>query len=206
MNRRMRSAVTLGTLCVVAVITACTSREDAANAANAANAARKVDPNLPAVVQGPPIIIPSDTARPDTMPDYRQRMSDAARELIPQYSVLGAAAVFGDRRMLVSIYSPGAMLRLGDSTFTGGVRAAAALVDLFRRSSVNEMVRQSRSTNAIDSVYTDSGAYLMASKRGGGETALERGTFVSKWRKLAKDPGWALEYDEITPDPPATKR
>lgn len=184
----------LSIVCLV-TLAACTNADDA----------RKVDPNLPAVVHGPPIILPSDTARPDTMPEYRERMEAAQRELIPQYSVLGAAAVFGDRRMLASIYSPGATLRLSDSTYTGGTSVVTALADFFRRSAITDMVRQSNATNAVDSIYTDSGSYLLVSKRAGAAESLERGQYVAKWRLLPRDPRWLLLSDELTPDSP-TKR
>lgn len=192
MNVSSRTAISMAWLTALA---ACTNPDDA----------RKTDPNLPAVVQAPPIILPSDTARPDTMPEYRERMEAAQRELIPQYAVIGAAGVFGDRRMLASIYAPSATLRLGDSTYSGGTPVVTALADFFRRSAITDMVRQSESTNAVDSVYTDSGSYLMVSKRPGTAESHERGRYVAKWRLLPRDPRWSLLSDELTPDPPAKR-
>jgi len=192
MNVLSRTAVSMAWLTALA---ACTKPEDA----------RKTDPNLPAIVQAPPIILPSDTARPDTMPEYRDRMEAARPELMREYSVMAAAAVFGDRPMLSSIYSPAVTLRLGDSTHTGRAAATVAVINFFQRSGIVELIRQSDTLNAIDSVYTDSGNYLMVAKRPGAAESHERGRYVAKWRLMPRGPRWSLLSDELTPDP-ATKK
>ena len=171
------------------LVLACTSTEDA----------RKVDPNLPAVVQAPPLVLPGDTMRTDTVPAYRERMAVAIGEIYREYGVLQAAAVLGDRRMLAAIYSTDATLRIGDSTYTGSVSLVNAMAGFFSRASVTDMTRQSRAINAVDSVYTDSGSYVMVSKRAGGRETSEQGTYVSKWRLRPTSPRWVLQHDELTP-------
>jgi hypothetical protein len=163
-----------------------------------ADDARKVDPNLPAVIQVP-IVLPGDTMRSDTIAAYRERMQGAIQQLYPEYSVLAAATVFGDRRMMTAIYASDATLRIADSTYTGGVAVVNAMVTLFSRASVTEMTRQSRALNAVDSIYTDSGSYVMVSKRSGGTATSERGTYVARWRRNAGEPRWTLLYDELKP-------
>jgi len=191
---KVMSRTRMSMVCLAA-IAACTSQDDA----------RKVDPNIPAVVQAPPIILPSDTAKPDTMPAYQARMKSARIELLPEYGFITAGAAFGDYGMLASIYSPDATLSVGDSTYVGGTRIAAALVDFFRRYSVSDLTRQPGTVNAVDSVYTDSGRYEIVSKRGIQPAVTERGGYVAKWRLLPRDPRWSLLSDEFTPDSPAKK-
>jgi acyl-CoA hydrolase len=158
------------------------------------------DPNRPAVVQGPPIILPSDTAKPDTMPAYRDRMSAALAELLPEYSFVTAMTVFGDRLALASQHTADAEVQFGDSTFRGSIVAADARISYFRRSSIKDMVRQSIALNAIDSVYRDSGVYLMVGQRQGGTPVEQRGTYVTTWIRRSADPKWVIRRDHLIPD------
>lgn len=186
----MRS--TLFIVPAVLLSTACEPRGDV----------RSDDPNRPAVVQAPPIILPHDTATPDTMPAYRDRMAAALAELMPEYSFLAAMAVFGDRMAVAAMHAPDAVVQLGDSTFHGPVAVADARIAYFRRSSVKEMVRQSVALNAIDSTYRDSGVYLMVSHRPGASPVEQRGTYVTTWIRRPSDPKWVVRRDHLMPDVP----
>lgn len=168
--------------------------------------AAKTDPNRPAVVQAPPVVLPSDTAKPDTMPAYRERMEAAQRELATDYAMISATAILQDARTLAGEYAPDAVLKLGGSTYTGQAQVVNALIEFMRRSSVKDLQRRSYSLNAVDSVYTDSGVYAMLSQRTGGAPVEERGTYVSVWRLRSGTPRWELRRDEIMPAAPAKKR
>jgi len=166
----------------------------------------KTDPNRPAVVQAPPVVLPSDTMKPDTMPAYRERMAAVQRELASEYALISATAILGDLRTLATEYAQGAVLKLGDSTYTGRTQVADALTDFMRRASVKDMQRQSYVLTTVDSVYTDSGVYAVLAQRAGGKPAEERGTYVSVWRMLPGTRRWELRRDELTPAPPAKRR
>jgi hypothetical protein len=180
--------------------TACSTAKDSAELA-------KSDPNRPAVIQAPPIILPSDTAKPDTMPAYRAKMEAASSELLAEYSVMAAASVIGDRRTLGSALAPDAVVRLADTTFTGRDAIISGLMDFALRSSLRETLRQSRALNAIGTTYTDSGTYIMISRRGIAKPVEQRGTYVATWKLLeGSNIKWQLVRDELTPDPAPTKR
>jgi hypothetical protein len=160
----------------------------------------KQDPNRPAVVKLPPPILPSDTAHPDTMGTYRERMDQLKQRLLPWYALVGATAVYGDRRTILQFYSTDATLRLGNTTFTGAVEIANGLVELAKRNSVKEFERMSRVVNATDSVAVDSGSYTILSRRQGGMASDQRGTYVSTWkRRPGGDPDWVIRHDVLTP-------
>ena len=115
-------------------------------------AAKALDPNAPAVVRLPPPVLPSDTAKPDTVPYYRERIRLARLELSPSYAVLGAAIVFGDRRMVASHYAPDAVLVTPESTYTGSAAIANALVALGPPNSLVEFIRTSLDLKIVDRV------------------------------------------------------
>ncbi len=188
-------------LCAVALLGAgCSTPKDAAEAA-------KADPNKPAVIQAPPIILPSDTAKPDTMPAYRARMDEAVSDHRAEYSVMGAASALGDRRTLSSMFAADAVVRLGDTTFTGRDAIVTGLVDFALRTSLREAHRFSRTLNAIGTTYTDSGTYVLISRRGIAKPTEQRGTYVTVWNRTdGAALRWQIMRDELTPDAPAKKR
>ncbi len=167
---------------------------------------RPPDPARPAVVKAPRVVLPSDTAKPDTMADHRQRMSELSRQLLEPYAAITAGIVYRDRRLLTGIYAPLAELTLGDSTYKGISGVADGLVGMGQRSGLTDWQRQSRVLSShADSIYVDSGYYVMRSARAGGATHEEKGTYVSTWRHLGGPTPWVLLRDEITPGP-ARKR
>jgi hypothetical protein len=121
------------------------------------------DPNRPAVVQSPPVILRPYTAHSDTMTAYRERMDSLAGEMSKRHGFMGAMVVMGDRRVLASYYHPDAKLTIGDSTFSGPPQIATGLVMLARNTSIKEFLRGPRVVHATDSVAVDSGAYLIIS-------------------------------------------
>ena len=195
---RARELGTVALLGAVA-ISACAGKDAASS-----------DPSRPAVVKAPQVILPSDTAKPDTMPEHRARSTALSSELSVQYATLSASMIMGDRRTLTSFYSPQAQLRFHDSTSSGVTAVANRLIDVARRSGLTTWVRQSRVlTGHPDSIYVDSGIYVMQAKRPGGPGRVDRGTYVSEWRHLGGPVPWVLRRDEISPtvttDSPSAK-
>ena len=179
------------------VLGACTERPAPARP----NAA---DPNAPAVVQLPPVILPSDTAKPDTTERVRQRLAEATSALGQNYAVLGTAIVFGDRRMIASQYAPDAVLRMPGATHTGSVAIANTLAALGPPKSLKEFKRTSQGTRIADSTVADSGDFVAISKRAGADSLVERGTYVTTWRIHPPPMTWVIKTDELRPR--ATRR
>lgn len=164
-------------------------------------AAKALDPRVPAVVQLPPPVLPSDTAKPDTMMQHRERIRLARRELVPNYAILGAAMVFGDRRMIASHYAPDAVFLTPDTTLTGSVAIANALAAQGPPRSLVEFNRTSIDVTIIDSTVADSGTYKAIAKRAGArDSTIERGSYVATWRVHAPPLHWVITRDEIRPN------
>src|ERR1019366_6262362 len=119
MNSAIRRAMALPMLC--ALVAACGRKAESAKAS---------DPNTPAVVKLPPPILPSDTAKPDTMENHRAKVDATMSVLAREYSVLGAATVFGDRSMIASHFAPDAVLVTSDSSYMGNFAIANSLAAL----------------------------------------------------------------------------
>ena len=184
----LRPGTMISILCLCAV--ACGRKTEAAKAS---------DPNAPAVVRLPPPVIFSDTAKPDTMLRYREKVGAANSTLAQEYAVLGAAIVFSDRRMIASMYAPDAELVTPDSTYRGFVAVANRLASLGRTQSLREFNRRSRGLGIIDSVVTDSGTYVAITKRPGADSIVERGSYRTSWRIHAPPLHWVMTRDELHP-------
>jgi hypothetical protein len=194
----MRKAIVISAVAVMA--TACAEPKAVADASRA-------DPNKPAVLQYPPVILPSDTAKPDTMPEYMEKIARAKSEILPEYSLITAASVMGDRRTLGAELADDVVIKMAGVTLSGRDSAVAGLVLFARRNSLREILRQSHSLNAIGTTYTDSGAYLMVAQRGVAKPVEQRGTYVTVWRRgSGTEPKWQMVSDELTPDPAPKKR
>lgn len=189
-NSRLRGVV-LSILCCS--ITACSRNTDEQ---------RKIDPNLPAVVNLPAPILPSDTAKqPVVLPDWAQ--DDALRaHAMKNFALLEATLVFGDLSTARSNYHPQAELTLADSTVRGAQNIAVALVDFAKTRSMSEFKRTTAAIHAnwADSTAIDSGKYQILTKRAGGSALVETGRFVTVWRLHAPPTEWSIVRDELKPD------
>jgi hypothetical protein len=158
------------------------------------------DPSRPAVVKAPPVILPSDTAKPDTMASHMERMARLSRELAEPYALIAFGAVNGDRRLLSTIYAPDAVFVLGDSAHRGLASVVDAVIAVGRQTGLADWTRQSRVlTGHSDSTYVDSGFYVMRARRQGGPSRESRGTYVATWRHLGGPTPWVLLRDELKP-------
>lgn len=167
---------------------------------------RAADPGAPAVVTLPPPVLPSDTAKPDTMERVRARLAEAKMVLAQNYAVLGAAMVFGDRRMIASQYTADAVLATPDSAYRGPVAIANALAQLGPPRSLQEFRRTSLDVRIADSTVADSGTFVAISRRAGADSVVERGTYRATWRMRAPPTAWLIEADELHPATRPKKR
>jgi len=186
MRSAFRRCVALPLLC--AGITACAKPDARAGAS---------DPNAPAVVRLPPPVLPSDTARPDTMRARTERVRSAQLTLASNYAVLGAAIVFGDPRMVAAEYAPDAELVTPDSTYRGIVAIANSLTALGRTNSLREFIRTSVVLRFADSTVIDSGTYVALSKRTGADSIVQRGRYATTWRVHPPPMQWAITRDRL---------
>ncbi len=168
---------------------------------------RKVDPNLPAVVNVGPPILPSDTAKkPVILPGWT--LDDSLRfHAMQNFALLGAMMAFKDQRNVMLQYHPQAELVLQDSTVRGSKDISAALVEFAKQKSLGEFVRTTKSMHAnwTDSTVIDSGTYTIETKREGGQVVKEAGRFVTVWRVHAPPTEWTIFRDELKPDRSARK-
>jgi len=179
--------------CVLGVACSNKSKADARSAAN--------DPYAPAIVRGAPIILPGDTLKPDTAAKHAAAADDVRRELNTGYSVLGAAIVFGDPNMIGASYAADARLVTPESTVTGVAAIAMTLSKLGPAKSLREFQRRSLATRVVDSTVTDSGTFIVFTKRAGADSILERGHYATIWRMHAPPYHWLITRDRLHPDP-----
>ena len=159
------------------------------------------DVNRPVVIKGPPVIIASDTAKPDTMGQTREWV-DFARmtHLQPDYAVAVAAATFGDRKTLHAIYAPNVELETPDGKFSGVDAVAGEMISFARRISLLEIRRAPEVTLLLaDSIVSDSGAYAVVVKRGDRPALHQQGAYAAKWRMRPPGGQWLLLTDRLYP-------
>lgn len=195
-NSRLRGVVLSILCCSIAVCSKNTDEQ------------RKFDPNLPAMVNVGPPILPSDTATKPAgvLPEWANE--DALRlHAMRNFSLLEASLVFGDLSTARSNYHPEAELILADSTVRGAQNIAVALVDLAKKRSMSEFKRTTTAFHAnwADSTAIDSGTYQILTKRAGGNVIAETGRFVTTWRLHAPPTEWSIRHDELKPDRRARK-
>ena len=155
------------------------------------------DPGAPAVVKLPPLVLPSDTAKPDTMQAHADKVSMARTTLAQNYALLGAAMVFGDRRTIASMYAPEATLTTPDSSYRGPAGIANALAALGPPKSLRRFERTSLASRIADSTVVDSGTYVAVSARTGADSVTERGSYLARWRVHPPPMYWALTSDRL---------
>jgi hypothetical protein len=166
---------------------------------NKPGSAKMSDPNAPAVVRLPPPVLPSDTAKPDTMAEHTQKIALVRSHLMSDYATLGASIAFGDRRVIASFYAPEAVLVTPDGTRIGVPDIATTLASLGRSRSIQRFDRTPIDIRVIDSTVVDSGRYVSVSKRAGADSVFERGSYVSTWRIHQAPLNWVLKRDELRP-------
>jgi hypothetical protein len=168
---------------------------------SAAACGRKAKPadaaDAPAVVKLPPLVLPSDTTKPDTMQARAEKVQAARTVLAQNYALLGAAIVFGDRRTIASMYAPEAILATPDSTYRGPVGIANALAAIGPPKSLRDFRRTSLTFRLVDSTVVDSGTYVAVSARKGADSVVERGSYLARWRMHPPPMNWALTNDRL---------
>ncbi|HVT39920.1 MAG TPA: nuclear transport factor 2 family protein [Gemmatimonadaceae bacterium] len=192
-----RRRVVLPILCFLA--SACT-------APRADRGASAKDPNTPAVVQAPQVVLVGDTAKKDTAPSAAAGMDGAKRVLASNFAVLGAAIAFGDRQMIGANFAPDAEVVTPDTTYKGVVAIANALGRLGPAKSLRDFQRRSLVMKIVDSTVVDSGIYVVLTKRPRADSVFERGRYSTTWR-IHPPPGeWLITHDRLYRDPARKKK
>ena len=156
---------------------------------------RAADPNAPAVVRVAPPVLPGDTAKPPKPPLVPDDV--VMRSLAVQYSLLGAAVVLGDRRLVAREYAPDATLVTPDTSLKGYEAIANRLVRLGSSRSLRDFRRASTKFAIVDSTVVDSGAYVMISKRPGADSVFEKGSYATVWRIHPAPMTWSIISDHL---------
>ena len=157
----------------------------------AAREAAKNDPNTPAVVAlGMPKLPEPEKAPPPPIVDETQLVVTLAQN----YSLLAAAMVHGDARMIGTLYAEDAELSMSDDSFSGVANIATNLASFGRQQSLVDLERRTRRHLLVDSTVVDSGAYQITFKRAGANAVSERGVYATRWRIKANG-AWVMEQD-----------
>jgi len=183
MHAATRRGMALPILCIL--IAAC-ARQDARDAA-------KTDPNTPAIVElGMPK--PPEVAKEPPRPILDK--AQLSMKLAGNYSLLAAAMVNGDARMVGTLYAPDAELSMPDGAWSGVVNIASNLAALGRQKSLADFRRSSQRHVLADSTVVDSGTFVITVKRSGADSVYERGTYATRWR-IKADGNWLMEQDML---------
>ena len=162
--------------------------------------ANAADPNTPAVVKAPPVILPGDTVKKvaTTVVSMQTAKTTTARN----YALLGAAISFGDQQMIGAQYAPNATL----TTAAGNTVGNAAIVHVFKElKGLKDFTRVSRVTTIADSTVIDSGTYTIVLKRAGADSTVERGSYSSVWRIQPEPIEWFMSRDHLYSAPRKAK-
>jgi hypothetical protein len=156
------------------------------------------DPNAPAVVKAPPVVLASDTAKkPDPLVITED---DAHRRLLAEYSLVAAAITLGDRKLIAEKYASGGRVITSDTTFVGSAAISNGLGRLGAAKSLRDFQRSPRVTRVVDSTVVDSGTYAMISKRPGSESVIERGSYATVWQIRPAPLDWFMIEDHLFRD------
>ncbi len=155
---------------------------------------KAVDPNAPAVVKAPPIVLPSDTAK---KPDPTAvTMENAKVTMARDFGVLAAAISFGDKQMIAAQYAPDATLVTPNGSFQGKEAIVAQFAGM---KGLKVFQRLSRKTSIVDSTVLDSGVYEIVLKRAGADSLYEQGVYASVWRVHPEPMEWVMSSDHLYP-------
>jgi hypothetical protein len=161
------------------------------------------DPNTPAVVKVPPVVLQSDTARIPVHVDSAATWQEARSTVSRDYAVLGAAFTYADPKLLLSSYSPTAVLTTPNGTFTGHDAILKEFRGFGMDGSVKAFTRQSQVLKVVDSTVADSGIYTFVRKRNGADSTVTRGTYATVWQIIPPPKDWVITRDRLYP---ATKK
>lgn len=155
---------------------------------------KATDPNAPAVVKAPPVILPSDTAK---KPDPNAVSMEYAKVTMARdFAVLAAAISFGDKQMIAAQYAPDATLITPIGSFQGKEAIVAQFAGM---RGLKNFQRLSRKTSIVDSTVVDSGVYEIVLKRPGADSLAEQGTYASVWRVHPEPMEWVMTSDHLYP-------
>lgn len=167
-------------------IAACAKPDARANAA---------DPNTPAVVKAPPVVLPSDTASKVVPPVIST--DDARFKVSQNYALLGAGFTFIDPRLITAAYAPDAVLTTPNGTFTGPDAILNEYKSFGMDGSLKEFSRQSAVLKVIDSTVVDSGRFTVVRARSKTDSTVEHGSYSSVWRIQAPPAQWVMTRDHL---------
>jgi hypothetical protein len=155
--------------------------------------AAKTDANMPATVDlGRPKPPEPEKEPPRPVVDESQLVMKLAQN----YSLLAAAMVNGDARMVGTLYAPDAEMSMSDGSWNGAANIATNLASLGRQKSLADFQRRTRRHLLIDSTVVDSGAYQITIKRTGADSVYESGSYATRWR-IKSDGNWLMEQDVL---------
>jgi hypothetical protein len=171
-------------LCLI--ISACSKPDARANAA---------DPNAPAVVKAPPVVLPSDTAKkvPEPVVDQQTAINVVSRN----YALAGAGLSMMDPKLILGAYSPTAELVTPNGKFTGQTAIVKEFQSFGMDGSVREFNRQSLVLKVVDSTVADSGYYQVTRKTARADTTVERGAYAAVWRIHPPPMEWVMTEDHL---------
>jgi hypothetical protein len=164
------------------------------------------DQSKPAVVQTPAVILPSDTAKPDTSAALGQRTSQASHLMAIGYGFVSTGMVFMDAKVAGSVFEPTATFITPELRATGSEPIGRALAGLGRRMGVKEMKRGTLGMRFLpDSVVADSGIYTIVAQREGQAATRQSGAYATMWRMKPLGTDWLIMQDRLYPPKPDKK-
>lgn len=156
------------------------------------------DASKPAVVVGPPTIIPSDTA--DTTNLTKDRVEIARKTLARFYSLQGGAIALRDPELARGLYNYESTFTTPFITVRGPDLIVDELVGMGRRLGVRTVRRGMIVTTFLkDSVVADSGFYEFTLQRTGEPVTTERGRYAARWRMVSGEKPWLILSDRLYP-------
>lgn len=157
--------------------------------------ANAADPNTPAVVKAPPVVLASDTAKkvPEPVVDKDVAINMVSRN----YALAGAGLSMMDPKLVTGAYAPTAELTTPNGKFTGQTAILKEFQSFGMDGSVKEFSRQSVMLKVVDSTVVDSGYYQVTRKTARTDTTVERGAYAAVWRIHPAPMDWVMTEDHL---------
>jgi hypothetical protein len=166
----------------------------------------KDDASRPAVVQTPAVVLPSDTAKPDTTEALQQRVNQAGHLMSTGYAAISAGMSFGDAKLAGSAFDSTAGFEAPGLKSVGSERIGAAIAAMGRRAGVKELKRGSMGLRFLpDSMVADSGIYTIVAQREGQPATQESGAYATTWRIKPSGAEWLIVRDRLYPAKPVKR-